>query len=128
MKTAQLMAGADEIAQSATRHGEVLYATKNLGDGASGDDLRTLALDVRSKIAGSEPAVVAIFGESKGRPTVVIATNEAAREKGAKAGALVKVASGVLGGGGGGKDDVAQGGGQDVSKIDEASAAVASAL
>ncbi|WP_182354736.1 alanine--tRNA ligase [Flaviflexus huanghaiensis] len=127
MRTAQLMAGADQIAQGATRHGDVLYATKDLGDGASGDDLRTLALDVRSKL-GSEPAVVAIFGQSKGRPTVVIATNEAAREQGVKAGALVKVAAGVLGGGGGGKDDVAQGGGQDVSKIADASAAVASAL
>ncbi|AZN29254.1 alanine--tRNA ligase [Flaviflexus salsibiostraticola] len=127
MRTAQLMAGAEQIAQSATRHGDVLYATKDLGDGATGDDLRTLALDVRARL-GSEPAVVAIFGQSKGRPTVVIATNEAAREKGVKAGALVKVASGILGGGGGGKDDVAQGGGQDASKIAEASAAVASAL
>ncbi|MEZ7897355.1 MAG: alanine--tRNA ligase [Flaviflexus sp.] len=128
MRTAQLMAGADEIAKAATRHGEVLYTWKDLGDGVSGDDLRTLALDVRSKIADSEPAVVAIFGQSKGRPTVVIATNEAARDKGVKAGALVKVASGVLGGGGGGKDDVAQGGGQDVTKISEAAQQIASSL
>ena len=92
MKTAQLMAGADDIAKSATRRGQVLYAFKDLGDGVSGDDLRTLALDVRSKIAESEPAVVAIFGQSKGRPLVVVATNEAARESGVKAGALVKVA------------------------------------
>ncbi|MGO1402132.1 MAG: alanine--tRNA ligase [Flaviflexus sp.] len=128
MKTAQLMAGADDIAKSATRRGQVLYAFKDLGDGVSGDDLRTLALDVRSKIAESEPAVVAIFGQSKGRPLVVVATNEAARESGVKAGALVKVASGVLGGGGGGKDDVAQGGGQDATKISAASDAIASAL
>ncbi|WP_182174606.1 alanine--tRNA ligase [Flaviflexus equikiangi] len=128
MRTAQLMAGAEQIVSSATRHGDILFATKDLGDGASGDDLRTLALDVRSKISESDPAVVAIFGQSKGRPTVVIATNAAARDKGAKAGALVKVASGILGGGGGGKDDVAQGGGQDASKIADAAAAVASAL
>lgn len=80
MKTAQLMAGADDIAKSATRRGQVLYAFKDLGDGVSGDDLRTLALDVRSKIAESEPAVVAIFGQSKGRPLVVVATNETARD------------------------------------------------
>jgi alanyl-tRNA synthetase len=34
----------------------------------------------------------------------------------------------VLGGGGGGKDDVAQGGGQDASKIDDSLAAVAQAV
>ena len=50
----------------------------------------------------------------------MIATNEAARGRGLKAGALVKVAAGVLGGGGGGKDDVAQGGGADVSHVDQA--------
>ncbi|MDP9445207.1 MAG: DHHA1 domain-containing protein, partial [Actinomycetota bacterium] len=33
---------------------------------------------------------------------------------------LVRVAAGVLGGSGGGKDDIAQGGGVDMSRIDEA--------
>ena len=58
------------------------------------------------------------------RPLVIVATNEAARSAGVKAGALVKLAAGVLGGGGGGKDDVAQGGGTDASRIDEALALV----
>ena len=47
-----------------------------------------------------------------GRPLTVVATNEAARERGVKAGELVRTAAKTLGGGGGGKDDVAQGGGQ----------------
>ena len=51
---------------------------------------------------------------------VIVATNEGAREAGVKAGALVRVAAGVLGGGGGGKDDIAQGGGQDATKVNEA--------
>ena len=55
---------------------------------------------------------------------IVIATNEAARAKGVKAGALVRVAAQVLGGGGGGKDDLAQGGGQDATKVEDALAAV----
>ena len=37
---------------------------------------------------------------------------------------LLSVADVVLGGGGGGKDDVAQGGGTDPSKVDEALRAV----
>ena len=45
-----------------------------------------------------------------------------------KAGALAKVAAGVLGGGGGGRDDVAQGGGADASALPAALDAVSSAL
>ena len=51
---------------------------------------------------------------------VAVATNEAARKVGIKAGDLVRGAAKVLGGGGGGKPDFAQGGGVDASKIDEA--------
>ena len=51
---------------------------------------------------------------------VVVATSEAPRAQGIKAGALVKIASGVLGGGGGGKDDFAQGGGINPAEIQNA--------
>jgi alanyl-tRNA synthetase len=68
--------------------------------------------------------VVAVFSVVGGRPLTVIATNEAARERGVKAGALVRVAAKTLGGGGGGKDDVAQGGGTDPGAVDQAIAAV----
>ena len=54
------------------------------------------------------------------KPMVAVATNEAARKAGIKAGDLVRGAAKVLGGGGGGKPDFAQGGGVDASKIDEA--------
>ena len=60
--------------------------------------------------------------------TVVIATNQQARDTGAKAGALVKAAAAALGGGGGGRPDLAQGGGQDASRVPEALAAVTQAL
>jgi alanyl-tRNA synthetase len=59
---------------------------------------------------------------------VVIAVGESARQGGIRAGALVKLASEVLGGGGGGKDDLAQGGGIDATKIDLAIAAIKEAL
>ncbi len=51
---------------------------------------------------------------------MVVAVNDKGREWGVKAGELVRVAAGVLGGGGGGKDDVAQGGGTDPAKVDDA--------
>jgi alanyl-tRNA synthetase len=63
---------------------------------------------------------VAIIGSTDGKPAVVVAVNDAARAWGISANALVKVAAGSLGGSGGGKDDVAQGGGADVSRADQA--------
>ena len=44
--------------------------------------------------------------------------------KGVKAGDLVKLVSGICGGKGGGKPDSAMGGGTEVSKVDDALAAV----
>ena len=59
-----------------------------------------------------------------GRPVVVVAVNDKRpASAGIKAGELVRTAAGSLGGGGGGKDDVAQGGGTDPAKVDEALAA-----
>ncbi|MFK4267008.1 alanine--tRNA ligase [Streptomyces milbemycinicus] len=102
----------------------VALVTGQVPDGTSADDLRKLVLDVRGRIQGDRPAVVALFSVANGRPVTVIATNEAARERGLKAGDLVRAAAKALGGGGGGKPDVAQGGGTNPDAVDEAAAAV----
>jgi len=115
------------IAESAARVGAYRVAAVSLGDVASADDVRTLALSVRERL-GSDAAVVALGGVAAGRPVVVVATNDAGRAAGAKAGALAKRAAGVLGGGGGGRDDVAQGGGTDASALDAALEAVTQEL
>ncbi|NUP37835.1 MAG: alanine--tRNA ligase [Streptomyces sp.] len=102
----------------------VALVTGQVPDGTAADDLRKLVLDVRGRIPGDRPAVVALFSVAGGRPVTVIATNEAARERGLKAGDLVRAAAKALGGGGGGKPDVAQGGGTNPDAVDEAAAAV----
>ncbi|KAK1183430.1 alanine--tRNA ligase [Streptomyces sp. NBS 14/10] len=102
----------------------VALVTGQVPDGTAADDLRKLVLDVRGRIPGDRPAVVALFSVAGGRPVTVIATNEAARERGLKAGDLVRAAAKALGGGGGGKPDVAQGGGTNPEAVDEAAAAV----
>ena len=48
------------------------------------------------------------------------AVNDAARDRGLSANELVRAIGPVVGGRGGGKDDLAQGGGSDPSRIDEA--------
>ncbi len=88
--------------------------------------MRTLALQVRERVGAD--AVIALAAEVSGRPVVVVATGEAARGAGAKAGVLAKAAAAALGGGGGGRDDVAQGGGTDAAALPAALRAVATAL
>jgi alanyl-tRNA synthetase len=115
------------IADAAVRVGDFLVASQSLGEVASADDVRDLVLGVRERLSPAA-AVVALGATVNGRPVVVVATNEAARAAGAKAGALAKRAAGVLGGGGGGRDDVAQGGGADAAALPAALDAVSQEL
>ncbi|WP_018143764.1 alanine--tRNA ligase [Alloscardovia criceti] len=115
---AQIPALVEKARQSAD---EITVVTANLGQFGSVDALRNAVMDVRGQLSADKPAVVALAGVSEsGSPSIIVATNEAARDKGIKAGDLVRQASKMLGGGGGGKPDFAQGGGQDASQIDAA--------
>ncbi|GAA4482352.1 alanine--tRNA ligase [Microbacterium panaciterrae] len=111
------------IAQTATTLGALQFVGHDLGAVGSADEVREIATGVRDTFGGT-PVVAAVSGVANGRPMVVIATNDTARAAGAKAGALAKIAAGVLGGGGGGRDDVAQGGGSDASALPAAFAAI----
>lgn len=124
LRQAQVLAAAGSIADGAQDVDGTRVVTYDAGE-ASADDVRTLVLDVRSRLGESAPAVVAVGAVAKGRPVVVVATNASARAAGVRAGALVRTASGVLGGGGGGKDDLAQGGGTDAARLGDALASVA---
>ena len=126
LRREKLQAEAGKLLENARTIGAVRVLAHDAGE-LDANGVRELALDLRSRF-GSEAAVVAVVGVANGRPVVLVATNEGAREAGVKAGALVRVAAGVLGGGGGGKDDVAQGGGQDASKIGAALDAVRDAI
>ena len=81
---------------------------------------RTLALDVRGRLPQGQPGVVVVIGEADGKVSVVAAVNDEARARGVSANELVRAVGPLVGGKGGGKDDVAQGGGTDASRIDEA--------
>lgn len=123
LRAEQRAAQAGALVSQARDVAGVKVLAYDAGSVASADDLRALALDLRNRL-GSDPAAVALTGVANSRPLVLVATNEAARGFGVKAGTLVRTAAGILGGGGGGKDDVAQGGGSDPSKTGDALAAV----
>jgi alanyl-tRNA synthetase len=125
VRSAQALSQVGELAKNAKVINGISFIGSVMADGVSGDDLRKIALDLRS---GQEKSVVALISSNDGKPVLVVATSEEARSTGVKAGALVKIGSTILGGGGGGKDDFAQGGGIDSSKSQDALTAISNAL
>jgi alanyl-tRNA synthetase len=97
---------------------QVLVAATELGDQKS---LLDVANRIQSSLGG---AVVQVLGGGDGEKVALVAlATPDAIEKGLSAAELVRAAAGVVGGGGGGRDDMAQAGGKDPSKLDEALAA-----
>lgn len=125
VRTAQALAGVESLAKQVVSIGTHSFIGGLMPDGIPVDDLRTIALDLRNRASDS---VIALISVNDGKPLLVVATSDAARQGGAKAGALVKIGSTILGGGGGGRDDFAQGGGVDASKSKDALAAIAQSL
>ncbi|GAB3762901.1 alanyl-tRNA synthetase [Nocardioides ginsengisegetis] len=121
-RVGQLLAAAGQLAASAVDVNGV-QVVAHRADGAGGGDVRTLALDVRGRLPQGAPGAVVIIGAADGKVSVVAAVNDLARERGVSANDLVRAVGPLVGGKGGGKDDVAQGGGTDTSRIDEALAA-----
>ncbi len=87
-------------------------------------DQRSL-LEVANRIQSSLGGDVAqVLGGGDGEKVALVAlATPGAIAKGLSAAELVRAAAGVVGGGGGGRDDMAQAGGRDPSKLDEALAA-----
>ena len=116
-RTSQLLAGGGQLAAQAVDVDGVAVVVHR-AEGIGGGDVRTLALDVRSKLDRAGAVVVA--GVADGKVALVAAVNDAGRERGVSANELVRTVGGLIGGRGGGKADVAQGGGSDASRLDEA--------
>jgi len=86
-------------------------------DGIGANDMRTLGDEIKEKI-GTGIAVLA--SNTDGRITFLATATKDAVAKGAHAGMVIKQITAICGGSGGGKPDMAQGGGKDADKIDEA--------
>ena len=124
----QLQAEAGRLAETAADLSGIRVLTHDAGEGIAAGDLRTLVLDLRSRLGEDVPAVVAVAGHDGGRANLVIATNATAREQGLKAGALLRTGTEAMSGRGGGKDDLAQGGGGRPDEIGAALSAVRGAI
>src|SRR5436305_4912626 len=88
--------------------------------------LLELANRVQSKLGGA--AAVALGGAEGSKVALVVLVSKDAVERGLSAATVVREAAPIVGGGGGGRDDMAQAGGKDPEKLDEALAVARAAL
>ena len=90
-------------------------------DGMDANALRKLGDFLRDK----EPKIVGVLASVKdGKVTLLAVCGKEAVASGVKAGDIIKAIAPICGGKGGGKPDSAMGGGTEVSKVDDALAAV----
>ena len=115
---------------AAEKAGDIMSSIKNCGevellaaqlDGSTVDSLKTMADDIKAKV---ENSVIVFAANTDGKITFVAMASKGALEKGVHAGKIIKEVTAICGGSGGGKPDMAQGGGKDASKIEEALAKV----
>jgi alanyl-tRNA synthetase len=115
----------DQTAEIGGTKALVAALTADSLGGADIKDLRSLSDRLRDKF-GAEVVVLGVVVD--GRVQVIANVQQAAIERGIKAGALAKLAAETVGGGGGGRDNLAQAGGKDPSKLPEALDAVRQAI
>lgn len=113
MRTKSMMAGIRHLGQV-----NVLTA---LMDGMSADELKTVADTAKTKMTNG---VIVLASNDGDKITFVAMAMKEAVKLGVHCGKIIKEITAVCGGRGGGKPDMAQGGGKDALKIDDALAMV----
>jgi len=122
--TLELSTDIDALVKGAADIGgvPVLAATVQVPDAAA-----LLAVVDRLKGRLADGAIV-LGTAVDGRVHLVVSVGPALVERGVKAGAIVKSAAEIVGGGGGGRDTLAQAGGREPAKLQEAIDAAAAAI
>jgi len=115
---------ADEIAAAGEEIGGITVLVTR-GEGTDQAALLTLADQIKQR-AGD--AAVVLGGSGDGKVALVASFSEAAVAKGLSAAEVLRDAAKLVGGGGGGRDNVAQAGGRDPGKLDEALASARKAI
>jgi alanyl-tRNA synthetase len=120
---AALSQDAARLAAAATREDGLAVVVHRV-DGLAMDDLRRLATEIRGQLATL--AVVVVAGATDdGKAQLIAAVTGDLAEAGVEARSILHPAAQVVGGGAGGKGDLAQAGGKQGAKLDEALAVAA---
>jgi alanyl-tRNA synthetase len=118
----RLAGEAEEIPGS---EGRMVIATVEQSLQANPKQLLELANRVQSKLG---PSAVVLGGEFGGKAGLVALVSKDLTERGLSAGSIIREIAPIVGGGGGGRDDMAQAGGKDPAKLDDAIAAARAAV
>jgi alanyl-tRNA synthetase len=111
----KLASGGSRDAGSVSKIGDVQLVTRRVDD-ISGGDLRNLADELRSKI---KSGVIVLGSATDGKVTLLTAVTKDLIDR-VPANSLIQKLAPIVGGKGGGKADLAQAGGKDPEKLDEA--------
>src|SRR4051812_41590807 len=122
--SADLSKKAEEMAATGQRIGGV---TVFVGKGDDADQRSLLDLADRIKSRAGEAAVV-IGGAADGKVALVASFSKEVTDRGISAAEVIREVAQIVGGGGGGRDNVAQAGGRDPSRLDEALSAARDAI
>ena len=105
-----------EVLAAAQTAGEARVIIQRFDDADAGS-LRSLADDLRG---ATGRFVLVAAGAADGKPTLLVAASRDLVSEGFDAVPMVRAAAGLMGGGGGGRPDLAQAGGRDAARLDDA--------
>jgi alanyl-tRNA synthetase len=114
-----------EIRGNTIRLGQLLKLAGIAGSGADAKALLDAADHLKNALGD---AAIVLGAPGDGRVNLIASVAPALVARGVKAGEIVRIAAQVVGGGGGGRDTMAQAGGKDPSKLDDALAAARQAI
>jgi alanyl-tRNA synthetase len=114
---AQASAGAADDLLDAAEEIDGIHVVVARVEVDTADALRPMADRLRERLG---PAFVALAAGIDGRPIFLAAATDDAVERGLRADEIVRIAAEITGGGGGGRPQMAQAGGRDLGKLDEA--------
>jgi len=117
VRVAAAVSASEGLLKSGKRIGNAELICASLADGLTAEELRSVALSLRSK---QQNSIIILSSIADSKVVLVCAVSPEINKLGIKAGEIIKIGSTILGGGGGGKDDFAQGGGVKVELIKDA--------
>ncbi len=124
LQRGQSAATLEQLIEQQQTVGDVAYVAARV-DASSVDALRELGDRIRDKLRSGIVVLGTVVAE---KPQIIAMVTPDLVSRGYHAGKLVKSLAAVVGGGGGGRPDVAQAGGRDSAKLEEALAQVPSLL
>jgi len=105
-----------EVLAAAQTAGEARVVIQRFDDADAGS-LRSLADDLRG---ATGRFILVAAGAAEGKPALLVAASRDLVSEGFDAVPMVRAAAGLMGGGGGGRPDLAQAGGRDPARLDDA--------